>query len=109
MVCSGDELEVFDTPIGRIGIILCGDGRQPEIARVLALKGAQLIIDLTNLTATGSSSEQLSNPQYEYMLPTRAVENKVWFVIANKVGMEADSILYCGKSCFISPQASNWP
>jgi len=99
----GDELEVFDTPIGRIGIILCGDGRQPEIARVLALKGAQLIIDLTNLTATGSSSEQLSNPQYEYMLPTRAVENKVWFVIANKVGMEADSILYCGKSCFISP------
>jgi predicted amidohydrolase len=97
------ELEVHDTPIGRIGIILCADGRQPEISRVLTLKGAQLIIDLTNLATTGSSAEQLSNPQYEYILPTRAVENKVWFVIANKVGTDADSILYCGKSCIISP------
>lgn len=103
---SGENFEVFETGIGRIGIIICADGRQPEIARILTLKGAELIVDLTNLVTSGFHSDKLSNPQCEYMLSTRALENKVWLVVANKVGLEAKSVVYCGKSCVIAPDGS---
>ena len=38
------------------------------------------------------------------MIPTRAIENNAWIAVANKVGLEAESVLYCGKSCIVSPQ-----
>lgn len=104
--CQGQEYPVFDLPIGRIGIVVCADGRQPEIIRILALQGAQLIVDTTNWVCSGKSSFKLSNPQYEYMLPSRAVENQVWCVAANKVGIEASSIVFCGKSCIVSPSGA---
>jgi len=100
---SGSDYPVFETTIGKIGMIVCADGRQPEISRILALKGAQLIVDVTNLVSAGATAAQLSNPQAEYILPCRAAENRVWYIVANKVGIEAESIVYCGKSCIISP------
>jgi 5-aminopentanamidase len=44
----GDHLNVFDTRLGKIGMIICYDLRPPEAARVLALKGAELIVLPTN-------------------------------------------------------------
>ena len=99
----GTDYPVFETALGKIGIIICNDGRQPEISRTLALKGAQVIVDVTNWVTSGSNPSKLSNPQYEYILPSRAVENRVWYIAANKVGIEAESIVCCGKSCIISP------
>lgn len=43
-VTHGDKLEVFDTELGRIGMLVCWDLQFPEAARILALKGADLII-----------------------------------------------------------------
>ena len=40
-------IPVFETDFGRIGMLVCADGRLPEIARSLALNGAQIIVDLT--------------------------------------------------------------
>ncbi|MGI6226097.1 MAG: carbon-nitrogen hydrolase family protein, partial [Peptococcales bacterium] len=93
---SGDSFEVFNTSFGRVGIIVCADGRQPEISRILSLKGAELIIDLTNLVTSGNQPDKLSNQQCDFMLPTRAIENRVWMIVANKVGIEANSVVYCG-------------
>lgn len=42
-VAYGDKLEVFDTELGKIGLLVCWDLQFPEAARVLALKGADLI------------------------------------------------------------------
>ena len=39
----GRELPVFDTPLGRIGLLICYDAWFPEAARTLAMKGAQII------------------------------------------------------------------
>ena len=99
----GKQYEVFDTSIGRIGLIVCADGRMPEIARILALQGAQVIVDPTAWVTSGGDRATLSNPQFEYMIPVRALENGAWFVVANKVGLEANTILYCGRSCVIDP------
>ncbi|MBI4320932.1 MAG: carbon-nitrogen hydrolase family protein [Chloroflexi bacterium] len=112
----GNEYRVFDTPIGRLGLLVCADGRMPEIARLMALprylessqsigalQGAQVIVDATAWVTGGGDRETLTSPQFEYLIPVRALENGVWFVVANKVGLEADSVLYCGRSCVIDP------
>ena len=100
---SDDKYPVFDTKIGKIGIFVCADGRVPEIPRCLALQKADLLLDLTNLVTNGLEKNLWSNPQVDYMLPTRALENRIWIVAANKVGIEEKSIQYCGKSSFFSP------
>ncbi|HZD70664.1 MAG TPA: nitrilase-related carbon-nitrogen hydrolase [Actinomycetes bacterium] len=99
----GQRSPVFDTPAGRIGVIVCADGRMPEIARSLAVQGAEVILDPTAWVAAGSDPATWTNPQYEHMLPTRARENGVWVVAANKVGIERDAVAYCGRSCMIDP------
>ncbi|MBU4227540.1 hypothetical protein KKA86_01700, partial [bacterium] len=68
-----------------------------------SLQGADILLDLTNWVTSGFEKENLTNPQVEYMIPTRALENRVWIIAANKVGMEAKSILYCGKSAVFAP------
>jgi predicted amidohydrolase len=101
--CAGSQYPVFETDFGKIGMFICADGRLPEIVRCLSLQGADILIDLTNWVTSGFEKETLTNPQAEYMIPTRALENRVWIIAANKVGMEAKSILYCGKSAVFTP------
>jgi predicted amidohydrolase len=100
---AGDQYPVFETEFGKVGIFICADGRLPEIVRCLSLEGADILIDLTNWVTSGFDKKSLTNPQVEYMIPTRALENRVWIIAANKVGMEAKTILYCGKSSIFTP------
>ena len=99
----GEEYRVFQTELGPIGMIVCADGRIPEISRALALKGARIIVDSTNWVSTGRDPSALANPQPEALIPVRAVENGAWFVCADKVGWEADTVVYCGRSAVVSP------
>jgi predicted amidohydrolase len=101
--CPGEQYPVVETKFGKVGMFICADGRLPEIVRCLSLQGADILLDLTNWVTSGFEKETLSNPQVEYMIPTRALENRVWIIAANKVGMEAKSILYCGKSAVFAP------
>jgi len=101
--CAGEQYPVIETEFGKVGMFICADGRLPEIVRCLSLQGADILIDLTNWVTSGFEKETLTNPQVEYMIPTRALENRVWIIAANKVGMEAKSILYCGKSAVFTP------
>jgi len=102
-VLPGSSFPVAETEFGPVGMMVCADGRLPEISRILALKGAKMILDLTNLTSTGRNRDTLSNPQLEYMLPARAAENGVWIAVADKVGLEAETVLNCGGSRLIDP------
>jgi predicted amidohydrolase len=102
--CPGTSYPVFDTEIGRIGMIVCADGRQPEISRILALQGAQIIVDPTAWVTYGTDRQALTNPQADFMLATRAFENGVWCVASDKVGLERGTVLYAGRSSIISPE-----
>ena len=44
----GDQLKVFDTKIGRIGLFICYDAFFPEAARSLAIQGVDLLVNSTN-------------------------------------------------------------
>ena len=99
----GAQFPVFDIGFCRVGILICADGRLPEIARSLALNGAEVILDLTAWVASGRETAKLSNIQCEYMMPVRAFENGVWVAAADKWGTEDGSIVYAGRSCVIDP------
>lgn len=78
---SGKELPVFETQWGKIGVLICFDQRPPEAARVLALKGADIILLPTNWPVGAEVSA-------EYMTIARASENRVFVATCNRVGVE---------------------
>src|SRR6266511_2896163 len=73
---------VFETSVGRIGLIICYDRHFPEIGRALGLKGAELVF---NPSAT---VESLSKYLWELEQPAHAVANGYWIAAINRVGAE---------------------
>ncbi|MEQ6903297.1 nitrilase-related carbon-nitrogen hydrolase [Nocardioides sp. YIM 152588] len=72
-----DRIAPVDTPVGRLGLYSCMDGVIYETPRMLAVEGAQVLLNSLNSFALDEASLHV---------PVRAVENKVWVVAANKVG-----------------------
>jgi predicted amidohydrolase len=85
---------VVDTDLGRIGLLICFDGRIPEIFRAMAMQGAEIIVDMANFFAMD---------QADMWGPARAYENGVWLVAATKAGYER-SIYYPGGSMIVDPR-----
>jgi len=94
----GATLEPIETPVGRLGLMVCADGRMPEIARTLVERGAEMLVMPTAWVTSGRDPAALENLQADLFAGIRAYENGVPFVAANKCGVEAASVLYCGKS-----------
>lgn len=84
----GDELPVFYTDFGVVAFMICYDGHYPEVPRVLALKGAKVIL-FPNM---GDARE--AGSVWESVVRTRAVDNQVHIVGA----------LNSGRSCVVSPK-----
>lgn len=95
-VPGNEPYEVLDTPVGRIGLQICYDWRFPEITRVLALQGAEMIIHPTN-------SPIQAREIAEYITRARAVENAVFFVTANRCGSEEGTVFF-GWSQIVDPR-----
>ena len=102
----GETGFTFDTEFGKLGVMVCADGRIPEIARKLRLEGAQLILDAVNLVASSEVASSLSNQQYEFILPIRAWENNIPIAVCDKVGIEEDCVCCLGRSFVALPDAS---
>ena len=97
---SGRELPVFDTPLGRIGVLICYDAWFPETARTLALRGADLLCIPANAPDDWVPEEQRRGDLT--MLNVHAIShantNRLFIACANRVG---DG--YLGRSCVIDP------
>jgi predicted amidohydrolase len=91
----GDELAVYDTPIGRIGMEICYDLRFPEVTRTLALQGADLVAHPTNFPMA-------AKVQTELITVARAAENRIYLLTANRVGKERTGE-FCGWSQIVDP------
>jgi predicted amidohydrolase len=84
--------------------MICADGRLPELAREAGDAAARLLIEPTAWVSSGRDASKLSNPQAEFLMPARAIEQGAWVLAADKVGVEAGSIVYAGRSGIIDPQ-----
>jgi deaminated glutathione amidase len=80
MVAPGDRPEVIDLAGVRVGIMTCYDVRFPELARALAVRGAELIV-LPAAWAAGLFKEE----HWVTLVRARAIENTVWVAAASQV------------------------
>jgi predicted amidohydrolase len=94
-VVAGDELPLFETPLGVIGIEICYDLRFPEATRTLALGGADLVAHPTNFPVA-------ARLQTEFITRARAAENRVYLLTANRIGKERWGE-FCGWSQIVDP------
>jgi predicted amidohydrolase len=92
----GRSLEPIPTKIGRLGLMICYDAFFPEIAKALALKGADLL-------AIPSAGPNTSIPLFHRVLPARAIENTVFVLYANLVGTQLNQV-FSGGSVALGPR-----
>jgi predicted amidohydrolase len=92
----GNSLSVFNTRLGKIGILICYDILFPELARELTLAGAEIIF--VPSAWRGSEADV-----WDTVMPARALENTVYLAAVNRVGTEGDATLF-GGSCLINPR-----
>ena len=94
-VTPGDTATVVDTALGRIGMIICFDGDYPELARIEAVQGAEVILRPSALLRSADIWELTSR--------ARAYDNHVFVVGANATGVDAAGVLYFGNSHIVTP------
>ena len=90
------EPPVVQTPAGRIGLMICFDWLFPETARILALKGAQIIAHPSNLVLN----------HCQKAMYCRSVENAVFTITANRIGIEnraGRTLKFTGESQILDP------
>lgn len=82
--------KIFQVGAFKVGIMICYEARFPEIARSLALEGADILLHPTNLPMS-------STKVVDFILPVRAMENKVYVMSANRTG-EENGVTFLGHS-----------
>ena len=92
----GYQTAVFDTELGKIGLIICYDIFFPEVSRLTRLEGAQLIVCI-------SASPAVRRMFFETLTVARAMENAAFLAYVNLVGIE-DGLQFWGGSRLIGPQ-----
>ncbi|MCQ2205015.1 MAG: carbon-nitrogen hydrolase [Bacteroidales bacterium] len=105
--------EPIDTSVGRLGVMVCWDQWYPEGARLMAMKGAEILIYPTAIgwesTDTAEEKERQRNA-WETVQKGHAVANGIYVVAVNRVGYEADpsgvtgGITFWGNSFVAGPQ-----
>lgn len=87
-------LNVYDIGCAKIGMLICYDYLFPEIWRILALKGAEIICHPSNLLTTNAQKT----------IPAQAFMNKYFIITANRIGTEGDFV-FNGNSFITDPNA----
>ena len=92
---AGTEYKVFDTEIGRIGLFICYDASFPEVSRILAIKGAELLVHSTNW----NKPDDFDMDMY---VSVRALENTVYIACCNRIGKDK-SLDFFGHTRILDP------
>jgi deaminated glutathione amidase len=96
-VTPGDRAVVVETELAKIGLIICFDGDYPELSRVEAVLGAEVICRPSALLRSADIWE-LTNR-------ARAYDNHVFVVASNATGSDPAGVLYFGNSMIVTPIA----
>jgi N-carbamoylputrescine amidase len=98
-------LPVFHTALGRIAAVICYDGWFPEVYRLLALKGADLICMPTNWVPMPHQPDD-APAMANTLAMASAHSNGIGIACANRIGTERGQ-LFIGQSLIVGPQG--WP
>ena len=95
---------VFETEFGKIGVGICWDQWFPEVARILTLKGANMIFYPTAIGSEPHKEEYNSRLHWQRVMQGHAAANMVPVIVSNRVGKESinESVIYFYGSSFIT-------
>jgi predicted amidohydrolase len=94
----GEEVVVSETAGGAgLGLTVCYDLRFPELYRILAVKGAQI------LSVPAAFTLATTREHWEVLLRARAIEDQCFVVAANQVGEHVPGIRSGGRSMIVDP------
>ncbi|MBI2963218.1 MAG: hydratase [Deltaproteobacteria bacterium] len=92
---------VFELPFGRVGMRICYDVWFPEVSRILAAQGADIICDPTNWVNVPPLQTK-EKPTAAYSAQQMSLMNSVFAICADRVGEER-GCLFIGNSCVVDP------
>jgi predicted amidohydrolase len=95
---AGDEYPVFETDFGRLGLMICYDAGFPEVARLLALQGAEVVL-------APCAFRKPDKHMWDIYFSARALENTFFVAATNRVGQEGDLHLF-GSAVVSNPTGS---
>lgn len=92
---AGDRFAAFDTPVGRLGMLICYDKAFPESARALALDGAEIVVCVSawpgsRTNAAPDLAEDRWKRRFDLFDRARALENQIVWLSANQSGTFGD-------------------
>jgi len=93
---------VFQTRFAKLGIGICWDQWFPEVARLLALQGAEILLYPTAIGSEPDRPDFDSSQPWQTIIRAHAIANNVFVGAANRVGTEADMTFY-GRSFVAGP------
>lgn len=94
----GDEIVLSETAAGaRLGLTICYDVRFPELYRILAVQGAEIVAVPAAFTLA------TTRDHWEVLLRARAIEGQCFVVAANQFGEHAPGIRSGGRSMIVDP------
>lgn len=96
---SDDGFKVYDTPQGKIGIVICFDRHLPESIRSCVALGADLIL----IPTANIDGEPLE--LFEWELRVQAMQSSVYIAMCNRVGKE-NQMTFVGQSVVIDPNGN---
>ena len=96
-ITPGDEVVTSKAGAATLGLSVCYDVRFPELYRLLALRGAEI------LAVPAAFTLQTGKDHWEILLRARAVENQAFVVAPAQWGRKADGRLTYGRSMIVDP------
>jgi predicted amidohydrolase len=103
----GYRLPIFETAFGQIGVLLGWDLAFPEVARSLALDGADLLCVCANWGHSPAQPREISVEEWETYVHARALENSLYVVASNRIGEEY-SYHFFGDSRVVGPRGETY-
>jgi predicted amidohydrolase len=104
---TGDRFTAFDTPVGRLGMMICYDKAFPEAARALALDGAEVVACLSAWPASRTDTAPVLaddrwTRRFDLFDQARALENQVVWASANQAG-RFGTMQFVGRAKVVGP------
>ncbi len=98
---AGDALPVFPTPLGSVGLLVCSEVYAPELPRLLALKGAEVVL----MPAGALLNELLAT--WRTMVWARAIENLMYTATCQNIfGVEEGVAMVAAPECVLAQRAA---
>lgn len=104
---AGDRFAAFDTPVGRLGMMICYDKAFPESARALALDDASIVLCLSAWPASRTDpapelAQDRWKRRFDLFDQARALENQIVWLSANQSG-QFGSLRFVASAKIVDP------